>query len=421
MISSSTSAPEPGGPRSLRSTSSTRLDLWSRAFLRLAAGIAAGEICIIMPDGGAATFAAQGRPGPRAVLKINRSRALRRLFLGGDVAFAGAYIDGDWDSPELAQLLELALANEAASGPPVRATILRRLINRARHLRRRNTRRGSRRNIADHYDLGDAFYRLWLDESMSYSAALFETAHQSLGEAQAAKNRRLAGLLDLRPDHHVLEIGCGWGGFALMAAREHGCKVTAITLSRAQHDHARERVRAAGLEQRIDVRLQDYRDVDGRYDRIASTEMFEAIGEQYWPLFFKILRRRLRDGGVAALQLITIDEKRFETYRRKPDFIQQCIFPGGMLPSPSAFRRNAARQGFVLSEEFTFGASYARTLREWQRRFQHAWKDIEALGFDRRFKRMWEYYLAYCEAGFHAGSIDVAQYRLETACTPAAT
>lgn len=197
-----------------------------------------------------------------------------------------------------------------------------------------------------------------------------------------------------------------------MAAREHGCRVTAVTLSRAQRDYARERVREAGLEDRIDVRLQDYRDVGGRFDRVASTEMFEAVGERYWPLFFGLLRDRLVDGGLAAMQVITIDESRFATYRIRPDFIQKYIFPGGMLPSRSAFRSQAAAAGFTLSDEFPFGASYARTLHEWQRRFQRVWGSIEALGFDRRFKRMWEYYLAYCEAGFRAGGIDVGQFRL---------
>ena len=386
-------------------------DLWSQGFIRLATRIAAGQLSVVFPNGSRRTFAGSTHGGPRAVLRINRSRTLRRLAFGGDIGFAEAYIDGDWESPDLAALLELALANEAHAGEFEPGPV-QRLVNGIRHRLRRNTPGGSRRNIAYHYDLSNAFYRLWLDEGMSYSSALFEADDQPLADAQAAKNRRLAAMLGLQPGQRVLEIGCGWGGFAIMAARDYGCRVVAITLSRAQRDYAQDRVRVAGLSDRVEIRLQDYRDVRGRFDRVASTEMFEAVGERYWPLFFRLLGERLEDGGVAALQVITIDEQRFQTYRRRPDFIQKYIFPGGMLPSPSALRDQVRASGFRLDDEFTFGAAYARTLAEWQRRFQRAWTDIEALGFDQRFKRMWEYYLAYCEAGFRAGSIDVGQFRL---------
>lgn len=418
MTLTSTSAPTPDTAR-LQAASSARparLDVCSRGFLRLAAGIAAGELSVILPNGERRAFVAEDGPGTasglHAVLRIKRTRAFRRLFIGGDLGFAEAYIDGDWDTPDLTALIELALVNEAAAEIRFEASFLRRLVERVRHLRRWNTRDGSRRNIAHHYDLSNDFYRLWLDESMSYSSALFTSEQQPLAEAQASKNRRLAETLALRPGLEVLEIGCGWGGFAVMAARDYGCRVTAITLSQAQYAYARSRVREAGLDERVDVRLQDYRDVDGRYDRIASTEMFEAIGERYWPRYFTVLRDRLKEGGVAALQVITIHEDRFQTYRTQPDFIQKYIFPGGMLPSPTTFRREAARGGFAISDEFMFGQCYARTLALWQHRFQQAWQDIEALGFDRRFKRMWEYYLAYCEAGFRTGAIDVGQFRL---------
>ncbi len=404
---------ETADPRSLPAVRRPPFDLWSRGFTRLAGHIGAGQLSCVFANGHQTTFAAPDRPKPQAVLKINRTRALRRLLLNGDAGFAEAYMDGDWDSPDLAQLFELALDNESAVGSRFQAGAIRRAFDRIGHFRRRNTRRGSRRNIAYHYDLSNAFYRLWLGETMSYSSALFESPDQSLADAQAAKNRQLAEMLALRPGHHVLEIGCGWGGFALAAAKDHGCRVTAITLSTAQCEYARARVHEAGLDDRIEVRIQDYRDVDGRFDRIASVEMFEAVGERYWPTFFEVLRDRLTPGGIAALQIITIDDGRYEGYRASPDYIQQYIFPGGMLPSPSLFRRHAERAGFALSAASTFGASYARTLALWRREFQHAWAEIESLGFDRRFKRMWEYYLAYCEAGFRAGSIDVGQYRLE--------
>ncbi|MBL8659949.1 MAG: class I SAM-dependent methyltransferase [Rhodospirillales bacterium] len=388
------------------------MDVWSRGLLRLVSSLGAGELHVILPNGHAATFTAPRVLGPRGILRIKRRRAIRRLLTGGDVAFAEAYMDGDWDTPDLTALIELAAVNQAAGDIRIEAPALRRVVDRIRHLRRRNTRAGSRRNIAHHYDLSNAFYRLWLDEGMSYSSALFASEEQPLVEGQAAKNRRLADLLGLTPGLRLLEIGCGWGAFALMAARDYGCRVTAITLSRAQHRYTRARIRDAGLDDLIDVRLQDYRDVDGRYDRIASTEMFEAIGERYWPRFFDVLQARLEPGGIAALQIITVDQRRFEAYRRRPDFIQKYIFPGGMLPSPPAFRREAAAKGFAVNDAFMFGRSYARTLALWQSRFQQAWPRIEALGFDGRFKRTWEYYLAYCEAGFRAGSIDVGQFRL---------
>ncbi len=417
MTTTSTSGPTPEatGLCAIDTTRPASLDIWSRGFLRLVAGIVAGEIRVILPGGYRATFAARDAVGPRAVLRINRTRAIRRLLIGGDTAFAEAYMDGDWDTPDLTALVELALVNEAAAEIRFDAGALPRLIDRIRHLRRWNTRTGSRRNIAHHYDLSNAFYRLWLDESMSYSSALFANEQQPLTDAQANKNRRLAALLNLKPGNEVLEIGCGWGGFALMAARDYGCRVTAITLSTAQHEYARARVSEAGLDDRIDVRLQDYRDVVGRFDRIASVEMFEAIGERYWPRFFEVLQERLKAGGAAALQVITIDEKRFDTYRKRPDFIQKYIFPGGVLPSRAALHREAVAKGFAVNDEFMFGSSYARTLALWQCRFQQAWQEIEALGFERRFKKMWEYYLAYCEAGFRAGSIDVGQFRLERA------
>mgnify|MGYP002378253009 CR=1 FL=1 len=365
-----------------------------------------------MPDGRRHTVSAGNGRGPCAKLRIVRTRALRRLLVGGDLAFAEAYIDGDWTTPDLTALIELALVNEVAAGVSFEASFLLKLVERLRHLSRWNTRSGSRRNIAHHYDLSNTFYSLWLDKSMSYSSALFSADDQSLSEAQAEKNRRLAGLLDLRPGLSLLEIGCGWGEFALMAARDYGCRVTAITLSRAQYEYTCSRVADAGLGDQVAVRLQDYRDVDGCYDRIASIEMFEAVGERYWARYFASLGGRLNAGGSAALQIITIEERRFETYRRRPDFIQKYIFPGGMLPSLPALRREIDQAGLRLTDTFMFGADYGRTLALWQHRFQTAWPEIQGLGFDARFKRMWEYYLAYCEAGFRTGSIDVGQFRL---------
>ncbi|HYN39432.1 MAG TPA: cyclopropane-fatty-acyl-phospholipid synthase family protein, partial [Rhodospirillales bacterium] len=318
-----------------------------------------------------------------------------------------------WDSPDLTTLMELAALNEASIGDLAVGSSLVLLIHRLRHRLRENTQRGSRRNISSHYDLGNDFYAHWLDDGMTYSSALFATPEQPLRHAQDAKYGRLADLLDLRADQHLLEIGCGWGGFAERVAAAPGCRVTGVTLSAQQAAFARERVRAAGLEQRVTIQLQDYREVPGRFDRIASIEMFEAVGEAYWPTFFAVLRDRLVSGGIAAMQVITIEEARFGAYRRGADFIQHYIFPGGMLPTVSALSREIGRAGLRLTDRMTFGNSYALTLARWQSRFQKGWPQIRALGFDERFKRTWEYYLAYCEAGFRAGSIDVCQLRIE--------
>jgi cyclopropane-fatty-acyl-phospholipid synthase len=283
---------------------------------------------------------------------------------------------------------------------------------RLRHVLRPNSRRGSRRNILAHYDLGNAFYQRWLDPSMTYSSARFEKPELSLEDAQTAKYRSLARKLSLQPDHHLLEVGCGWGGFAEFAAREVGARVTAITISDQQHAFAAERIRCAGLGDKVEIRLQDYRDVEGRFDRIASIEMFEAVGESYWPIYFGKLADIIKPDGIIGLQIITIADRYFETYRRGADFIQRHIFPGGMLPSPTALQQQLERAGLQKLTEATFGLDYARTLATWNRRFQAAWPDLLRLGFDQRFKRLWQYYLAYCEAGFKAGWTDVCQLAL---------
>jgi cyclopropane-fatty-acyl-phospholipid synthase len=290
---------------------------------------------------------------------------------------------------------------------------LKRLRNRLMHRMNANTKRGSRRNVTHHYDLGNGFYQRWLDAGMSYSSALFSRSDQTLEDAQAAKQARTIALLQLRGGERVLELGCGWGGLAERLVRAAGCHVTGVTLSPAQLEYAAARLRAPELRSRTDVRLQDYRDVTGCYDRIVSIEMMEAVGEAYWPAYFRTLRDRLRPGGRAVLQAITIAEDRFEDYRRRPDFIQRYIFPGGMLPTISEIRRQAAQAGLKLRSVETFGASYARTLAEWRHRFLAAWPEIQSRGFDQRFQRMWNYYLAYCEGGFRAGAIDVGLYVMD--------
>jgi cyclopropane-fatty-acyl-phospholipid synthase len=279
------------------------------------------------------------------------------------------------------------------------------------HWLRANTPAGSRRNIQQHYDLGNLFYALWLDPTMSYSSGVYNQAGMTLEDAQAAKQARILSLLDAAPGQSVLEIGCGWGGLATRLA-QCGCSVTGLTLSPAQLDHARQRVASAGLAPFVDLRLQDYRESFGRYDRVVSIEMLEAVGEAFWPQYFDILRARLKPGGVAVLQVITIDDARFHHYRSTPDFIQRYIFPGGMLPSPTALRRSIAAANLTLDHVETFGASYAQTLVDWRHRFLGAWPQISAMGFPERFCRMWDYYLCYCEAGFRAGAIDVGLWKI---------
>ena len=313
--------------------------LATRLLANLASRIEVGQLSLMLPKGANTVVTGRLKQDLRAVLDVkNPAALLQRVALKGSNGFAEAYVDGEWDTPDLLAILQIALENEPAMGRQVRGFGLARAVDRLWHLVRVNTRRGSRRNIAFHYDLGNDFYGLWLDPGMTYSSALFDTAGQSLLDAQDNKYRRLAESLGLQPGHHVLEIGCGWGGFAIMAARDYGCRVTAITLSEQQLRYAEDRVRREGLANRVEVRLQDYREVTGRFDRIASIEMFEAVGERYWPVYFETLRDRLKPGRNATLQIITIADERWQLYRKGVDFIQKYIFPGGMLPAPSVLR-----------------------------------------------------------------------------------
>ena len=388
-------------------TSSAAHGHWTRALLFLLERARIGRIEVALP-GGRHSF--QGsEPGPAAEIELRDETVARRLLVGGDVAFAEAYMDGDWESPNPAAVIEYAARNADAIDKHLVETVWGGLLRRALHAFRANTRFGSRRNIAYHYDLGNEFYRLWLDPTMTYSSALFEREDATLEDAQRAKYRRLVNLMGLQSGQSVLEIGCGWGGFAVTAAGERDCRVTGLTLSERQRDFATRRAAEAGLADRIDIRLEDYRDTQGLFDRIASIEMFEAVGERYWPVFFERMRERLTQGGIAAMQIITIAEERFEAYRARPDFIQRYIFPGGMLPTRTHLKSLAANAGMEWKGDDGFGLDYARTLELWRHRFVEAWPEIARLGFDERFKRMWQYYLAYCEGGFRAGSIDVRQ------------
>ncbi|WP_158801733.1 MULTISPECIES: cyclopropane-fatty-acyl-phospholipid synthase family protein [unclassified Acidisoma] len=393
----------------LGSAPTVRGDWIGRLFLtRLLRQLALGQVTVRLPSGEELVGAGAGS-GPEATLFLHRWRALRQLVLGGDVGFAEAFMDGDWSSPDLPALIELAARNQDALGDSITGTTAMRLLNRVMHRWHANTKRGSRRNIVSHYDLGNDFYESWLDRGMSYSSALFTDPHQSLEEAQEIKQDRVLRHLGVTGAETVLEIGCGWGGLAeRICAR--GCDVTGITLSPAQLDYAQRRFSTPGPK--AEIRLQDYRDVNTVYDRIVSIEMLEAVGVKYWPTYFAKLRACLAPGGVAVLQVITIADEKFSAYLRSPDFIQRYIFPGGMLPTPSIMQRQIGGAGLSLDTVETFGLSYARTLAEWRRRFHDAWPRLRASGLDEIFGRKWDYYLAYCEAGFRAGAIDVALYRV---------
>ena len=384
---------------------------WSvRLLCRLLSRIRIGGLQLVVPDGSALHFRGQ-LPGPQCAIFIRDLDLIRRTLWGGDLGLAEAYLDGQWDTPDLMAFLELGLLNLKAFqvDKPGR---LRRMLDAMVHALRRNTRRGARRNIQYHYDLGNDFYKLWLDQTLTYSSAVFAHPEQPLAEAQRHKYDLLLDQLQLQPGHHLLEIGSGWGGFAIHAARQTGCRVTSITLSERQLQEARARAAAAGIADRLQFELQDYRDVRGEFDRIVSIEMFEAVGEQYWDAYFRAVHDRLKPGGRAALQVITIKHAAFEDYRRTVDFIQRYIFPGGMLPSPSAWEACVRRAGLHTESRDFHGQDYARTLRLWDQNVHCAEPEIRRLGFDTRFLRMWHYYLAYCQAGFSTGHVDLMQTTL---------
>jgi len=372
--------------------------------------IGIGSMHLTLPDGSQHKLGPGG--SPEASMVINRWRAVRRLMTQGDMGFVEAYLDGDWDSPDPSKVVEIAVVNRPTAKTNELASFWHQLFNRIAHNWRSNTKRGAKRNISAHYDLGNDFYKQWLDPTMTYSSAVFTAHDQPLDQAQNEKYKRIAEMMRLKSNHKVLEVGFGWGGFAEYAVKEYGCSVTGLTLSKEQLHFAGERIQKAGLADKVDLRLQDYRDTDGQYDRIASIEMFEAVGEKNWPNYFNMVHDRLIHGGEAALQIITIDESHFSRYRRGADFIQRYIFPGGMLPSVSALQQEFVQARLHLADVYTFGESYAQTLLQWRQRFVEAWGNIESLGFDERFRRMWEMYLAYCEGGFRAKLIDVGQFKL---------
>ncbi len=393
---------------------SYRPRLMMRLILRMTRYVKYGTCVLTFPDGSTRTIIGTEDPDAmHAECTIHNDRLASKVMIRGVLGFCEAYLDGDWSSPDMTTLFSFALRNENALQDIILGMEWWRKLEGLWHKLRMNSRSGSKRNIAHHYDLGNDFYRRWLDHSMTYSAAMFDDEPQSndtLYHAQQKKYAHIADMLQLTNKDSVLEIGCGWGGFAEYAAREIGCHITGLTISQAQHDYAVRRMKDAGLEDKVKIELRDYRDSDGVFDKIVSIEMFEAVGQEYWKDFFDIMQQRLRPGGLAAMQVITIAERHFEPYRRGADYIQKYIFPGGLLPTFSHLQQEVFKAGMKWRDHKAFGGHYARTLQEWLRRFTSQWAEIKPLGFDERFRRMWEQYMCYCAAGFKENTVNVYQF-----------
>ncbi|MDO8903142.1 cyclopropane-fatty-acyl-phospholipid synthase family protein [Hydrogenophaga sp.] len=416
-MNSTTATQSPAGfalPRNAPAAARTTLQLLQR--------LSVGSLSLTLPDG---TVQRLGSPeGPHASMKLNNWNVCGAALKSGDIGFAETFIAGDWSTPNLTTLLELMIANRREVEDVIYGSWLGRLAYRVKHLLNRNSKANSRKNIHAHYDLGNAFYRLWLDETMNYSSAWFESPEQSLQDAQHAKVRRALRMTGVQPGDRMLEIGCGWGALAEKATTEFDASVVGVTLSTEQLAYAKERMRKLGIPlvseaptagaASADLRLQDYRDIgDAPFDAICSIEMVEAVGREYWPTYFQTVARLLKPGGRACIQSIVIDDAHFDRYIKGTDFIQQYIFPGGCLPCPREFRAQAAAAGLEVVDEFAFGPDYARTLALWRERFLHEQSQVLQLGFDQKFMRIWEFYLAYCEAAFSGRSIDVVQYTLK--------
>lgn len=377
-------------------------------------GWMAGDVTFVTPDNRVLRLRSEAG-GPAAIIRIHDFRFVRRALLAGDIGFAEAYAAGEWETPDLTAVLSVFSLNFQNLTQVTEGNPLVGVFNFLGHVLNANSRNGSRRNIHAHYDLGNAFYSRWLDPSMTYSSARYQNGADSLEAAQKEKYGALARRMSLAAGQSVLEIGCGWGGFAEFAAGEIGARVTGITISKEQHEFASRRIFEAGLAERADIRLVDYRDVTGTFDRIASIEMFEAVGERYWPTYFQAVHDRLKPDGRAGLQIITIQDDLFEGYRKRADFIQRYIFPGGMLISEKRLKQETTKAGLSWSEPDRFGPDYAETLAAWKQRFGATWEDIRRLGFDERFRRIWDFYLSYCEAGFRTGRTQVIQLGLARA------
>ncbi|UWQ16898.1 cyclopropane-fatty-acyl-phospholipid synthase family protein [Jannaschia sp. M317] len=367
-----------------------------------------GRMDVVLPDGRRFRHVG-GQPGPVGEIVVHDPAVFARLVREGDLGFTDAYLEGQWSTPDLMALFDLINKEGDSLIQQQRGLALLRVYERLRFWMQRNTKDQAKKNISAHYDLGNAFYGLWLDDTMTYSAGIFQTGQESLEAAQIAKYASIVDRMEVKPGEHVLEIGCGWGGFAEYAAGERGLRVTCLTLSKEQLKFARDRIEKAGLSDQVEFKLQDYRDETGSYDGIASIEMFEAVGQRYWPAYFDTLRDRLRPGRQASLQIITVPDKRWDIYIGSVDFIQKYIFPGGFLPAPFRLSEEIDRAGLEEGSSFSIAKGYSQTLRRWFDRFNDRWDEVAAQGFDDRFRRMWNTYLTSCAGAFEYGNCDVIQ------------
>ena len=384
---------------------------FSRVF-DLVGKLNSGRVDFVLPDG--RRFRAEGKcPGPVAEITINNPEVFARLIREGDLGFSDAYLDGWWTTPDLQTFMDFIHADNDDMYDGFSGIAIVRAWEKARFWFQSNSKRQALKNISHHYDLGNDFYSLWLDDTMTYSSALFNTGQESLENAQTAKYASMIDQMGVKPGDHVLEIGCGWGGFAEYAAKERGLKVTGLTISKEQLLYAQKRIKNKGLEDKVDLKLQDYRDEKGVYDGVASIEMFEAVGEKYWPIYFETIKHCLKPGRQATLQIITVHDARWDVYRKSVDFIQKYIFPGGMLPSPTVLRQEVTKAGLRVQHSIEFGKSYSQTLRRWFDVFNDQWDTINDMGFDDRFRRMWNFYLTSCAATFESGNCDVTQITLQ--------
>jgi len=368
-----------------------------------------GELSVKFPSGSSQSFRGINS-AHKADLIINNYKFIAKIFKKQSVGFAESYMDGDFSSSNLTNLLLLAFRNENHFLENLKSNIVFNIYSKFKHFLNENTKSQSKKNIEYHYDLGNNFYTKWLDRSMTYSSAYFEKENQNLFDAQLNKYHKIAESLNLNENSKVLEIGCGWGGFSSYAAKNFKSKIDAITISKAQYEYASNKIQKEGLGEKVSIKFKDYRDINSQYSNIASIEMFEAVGKKYWENYFNIVSNSLINSGKAALQIITIDEKRSLDYQNEPDFIQQYIFPGGMLPTKKELVEINNKVGLDFKEIKSFGLSYAKTLNLWNTQFQSSWNDLVKLGFNYRFKRMWEFYLAYCETGFISKSTDVSHF-----------
>ncbi|MAC61400.1 MAG: SAM-dependent methyltransferase [SAR116 cluster bacterium] len=387
------------------------MNFWQLTLEKMLNNLNIGEINVTFPDGEIKNFKGK-KLGPIADVTFLTEKSIKDSILGGSLGFCESFIDGDIKSNNIGKLIEIGGYEESGLNTSGKGYFFLKLLNKVFHLINNNTINGSKRNISAHYDLGNNFYKLWLDKSMTYSSAYFNSNKDSLFEAQQNKYKKISKIANLEKRSKVLEIGCGWGGFAEFAAKNYNSLVTAITISKEQFEFTKKRIEKNRLNKFIDVKLIDYRKIKGSFDRIISIEMIEAVGERYWPIYFSQIKKLLKPNGNAAIQVITIDDKYFDDYKKFPDFIQKYIFPGGMLPSISAIEKPIQQSGLKIDKIDSFGKDYASTLSIWNKQFNSAWPKISKLGFDNRFHRMWNLYFSYCEGGFKSGSIDVKQIKL---------